>query len=859
MKRVFETLLPLIRLVVRRPAWVLVLAVALSVAAALCARNLRVDPDFANLIPVDYPSVQALERIRATVGGGETSVDLAIESPSFEANLAFAEALLPRAMQLSEERSSEPYFVRAELRRETEFLESNGLYFATNAELDRLEEYLEDQILDAKLKANPLYFELDDEEDGGEPDIGEEIRASVDRIVGSEYHVSPDSTVLVMRLFASGSSTDIAYIERLYRDLAELVEAVGPTAFHPELETTLAGRLWRQRVEVRAITDDVLGSLGLGVLFVLLTVVGYFLVKTYRVRIGRQLDIRALLVELVRAPVTTLVIGLPLAMSLVWTAAAAYLLFGTLNLLSSTLGLVLFGLGIDYGIHFYARYIEERRRGSTVHVAAIRTFESTGQAIAVGALTTAAPLYILMIADFRGFSEFGVIAGTGVLLALLATLVVTPALLAFSERYGLLRLGDRASGATARKARVPGAKGVLVGSFVALGLALVMIPRLEFEYRFDRLEPTYPEWTRLSAKVQQAFSTDGRRNPAYIVVDDPSEVPAVVAALRQKIAEDTVLHIVDADSFVTTIRSVESLQERFPMTVSAQQAKLHRIAVIRDSLLADPFVQGSASYDVDRLTKAAQTRAPIAVEDIPDFLKKQFITKTGELGSFITIFPAVGLSDGRKSIAFAEDVGAVITEDGSTYYAGSPSIVAADMLRLMRREAPYMATAAYIAVIALLWWSFGRINLAMMALMPLMIGLVCMIPLMELFGLRLNFYNLSVLPAIIGIGNDAGAHMVHRFREKGMTSIGEVLRTTGEHVTVGALTTMVGFGGLLLSFHPGLNTMGLLAVIGISTTLAAAVGFLPALIQVVEDKVLSSRKGSIMRWWGNGQAGAHRK
>jgi predicted RND superfamily exporter protein len=53
---------------------------------------------------------------------------------------------------------------------------------------------------------------------------------------------------------------------------------------------------------------------------------------------------------------------------------------------------------------------------------------------------------------------------------------------------------------------------------------------------------------------------------------------------------------------------------------------------------------------------------------------------------------------------------------------------------------------------------------------------------------------------------------------------------------MGTLTTMVGFGGLLLSFHPGLNSMGTLAVLGLGTTLLAATVFLPALLQWLEDR-----------------------
>jgi predicted RND superfamily exporter protein len=93
-----------------------------------------------------------------------------------------------------------------------------------------------------------------------------------------------------------------------------------------------------------------------------------------------------------------------------------------------------------------------------------------------------------------------------------------------------------------------------------------------------------------------------------------------------------------------------------------------------------------------------------------------------------------------------------------------------------------------------------------------------------------------VLPTVLGIGDDSGIHIVHRYLEEGRGSIGRVLRSTGEHVTVSAVTTMIGFGGWLLSMHPGLRSIGELAVVGIGLTLVAALVLLPALLQWLETR-----------------------
>jgi predicted RND superfamily exporter protein len=284
------------------------------------------------------------------------------------------------------------------------------------------------------------------------------------------------------------------------------------------------------------------------------------------------------------------------------------------------------------------------------------------------------------------------------------------------------------------------------------------------------------------------------------------------------------------DTLSPTIDRVETLQDRFPLTPSAQQRKLARIAEIR-GLLEDPLVQAEAGDDILQLQRAAQTRDPLTIEEVPESIRNQFTSKTGEVGGFVMIYPAVGLSDGRNSMAFSEDVGTIVTSSGEIYHAASTSLVAADMLRLMLMEAPYMVTVTFLIVVLLMFVNFRSIRWAALATVPLIVGVLWMLLIMELLDLSLNFYNLVVLPAVLGIGNDAGVHLVHRYREEGTGSILHVLRFTGEHITMASITTMIGFGGLLLSFHPGLKSIGELAVVGIGMTLLASLLFLPALLQ----------------------------
>ena len=813
------------RWVVRHPYVVVALALALAALGVSQALRLRIDTNIATLLPPEYSSVRALTKLQEAVGA-ETTVDVAITSPDFQDNLGFANDFVPAMMALRGP-AGDPYFTRADLRRDVRFVTQNALYFATFEELDRLEAFLRGTASRVRSTTDPLRMDLfmggADSLDRQREREQDQLRADLAQLALTEYVISPDSTTLVVKFYPTGSKTDIGFVQQLYADVDGLVVRMQPGRYNPEMVVTPAGQILKQSVEVQSITSDVRNSFGGGVLAVVLAVVLYFLYKSVQARTGGRFVWRVVVTELFRTPVTALLLTLPLLISLAWTAGLAGAVFGTLNLMTSTLGLVLFGLGIDYGIHFYARYSEERGAGQDVGAAIEETFVSTGQGIAVSAFTTASALFVLQIADFRGFSEFGLIGGMGILFALVSMLLVLPALLSIAERVGALDLRFRGeASAYEPDTRFPFSRTIVLVCVGVTAVCALATSEVRFEYNFSNLEPEYPDYSRRAKALEPALGQSERRNPAYILLNSPEDVRSVSAALKNLAGQDSL------------ILAVESLQERFPTDPQTARQKLTRLAEIR-RVLEDPFLAADTTGQIERLRQAASATKPIPLDSVPAFVTRPFMTRDGKVGDFVIVFPRGSLSDGRRSIRFAELIGQVTTPDGGEFFAASTQLVAADMLKLMQDESPLMVGVTFVLVFVLVFVSFRSLRWTLVALIPLAVGLLWMLGAMVLFGVELTFYNLVVLPTVLGIGNDGGVHLTHRYREEGRGSIRRVLRSTGEHVTMGALTNLIGFGGLLLSTHPGLRSIGVLAVVGIGATLVATLVFYPALLQVVED------------------------
>ena len=121
----------------------------------------------------------------------------------------------------------------------------------------------------------------------------------------------------------------------------------------------------------------------------------------------------------------------------------------------------------------------------------------------------------------------------------------------------------------------------------------------------------------------------------------------------------------------------------------------------------------------------------------------------------------------------------------------------------------------------------------LLSLWPLFTGLLGMSLILAWFDIRLTFYNLIVLPALLGICIDAGVHIIHRYRENPDMGVGGVQLELGPSIAIASLTTVISFATTILAGHAGMKSIGNLAVVGLISGLIAALFFLPALMEVM--------------------------
>ena len=150
---------------------------------------------------------------------------------------------------------------------------------------------------------------------------------------------------------------------------------------------------------------------------------------------------------------------------------------------------------------------------------------------------------------------------------------------------------------------------------------------------------------------------------------------------------------------------------------------------------------------------------------------------------------------------------------------------------------PYLLVGVYLAMVGFIATVFDFRNLrdTLIALIPPIGGGLMLLGLMALLHVDFNPINLIVLPLVLGIGVDDGVHLVHDYRRQLAAGATEYTPSgdTVNGVLLTSLTSIVGFGSLMVSAHQGLKSVGVVLALGVACCMAVALILVPALLVLV--------------------------
>jgi len=563
----------------------------------------------------------------------------------------------------------------------------------------------------------------------------------------------------------------------------------------------------------------------------------------------------------VRHPLMT-VAALLLAMA--WSFGYITIAVGHLNILSIAFGVVLIGLGIDFGVHYVARYLQLHGSIRSSEACLVQTAQGVGPGILTGAVTTSIAFFAAAFTDFTGVAELGVIAGGGILLCLLAALTVLPAMIHLSDQgrsHRMLPVPLDICGWLSPLFRRP---AVLLGATLAGTLAVsVGMGSLWYDHNLLNLQPEGLESVELEKKLLNesdesvwfalsiAESPDDLRDrkkkferlPSVERVRSIAEFFPIDNQRKRPIIED--LHarlaaLPESPATVPVDRAVELglILGRAQALLAAgeQTTQVRRIGwqleQVRRALRVMPearrfewlanYQQRIAGDLLNRLhtLRAMSNPEPPKLADLPEGLVTRFVSKNHRY--LLKIYAKGDIWD---MDAMEKFVGEVRSVDPKA--TGNP-LQTYEASRQMKRSYEQAAWYALAAILIVLYVDFRSLRHTLLAMTPVGLGMLQLFGLLGLLNIPLNPANMIVLPLILGIGIDDGVHVVHDFRrQKGRYRMSS---STASAVLITSLTTMVGFGSLMIASHRGLQSLGRVLTLGVSCCLFTSLVMLPAML-----------------------------
>ena len=838
-------------------------ALVLTAAAAYVSTGLTINTNTDDFLSPQLPFRQADLRYRRVFPREELAA-VVIDATTADAAGAAAGALAERL------RARRTLFERIELPGDLPFFERNALLFLPPDRLESLATRLTD--------AEPLLSIL-----GGDPNLRGLARLTSLAEQSAANGMVPDEFAVMLAQFAATTEAraggtpatldwktvlpfgtgderkrrivlakpviNDATIERATPALNALREDMATVvAAQPGVTMRLTGDPALHQQELNDAFSGALYASGLSFVLVALSLV-------LGIRSGR----------LIAALLITLVIGT------VWTTGLAAVVVGQLNLISVAFTVLFFGLGVDFGTHLGLRHLEEVGKGASFGEALDRSMHGEGPGIVLSALCAAIGFLSFAPTSYTGLGEFGIISAWGMVVAVVVTVTVLPALMAIMPprrptgagvSIGLGGFIKRRAGAILLVALVLTAGAAFLAPQARLDVNPLNLQNPASEpvrtfrdlagdpetspYALNVLAPNLETAQALTARLKRVEGVFDARTAASFVPGDQDakrriieEVaarlgPALVPPNGEAALDDATL----SAAFADLRRTSAALASAAP-TGSDIARQAGRFAAALDAFAAKRGVEPASLRELDGalasgilplladLRQRLQVPGPVSLGDLPPELRRDWLSPDGR--ARVQVLPATDIGSPEALEAFAGRVLAVAPEA-----TGTPVIVTEAGRAIL---GAFMQAIVYTAIAIALVIAFlrRRVSDVVLVLAPLALASLWTVAAAAFFDLPFNFANVIVIPLLIGLGVASSVHIVVRARETGGEhgggGSGEVLDTsTPLAVLVAQLNTVAAFATLTVSEHLGLYSMGLLLGLAILFVLIASLVVLPALM-----------------------------
>jgi uncharacterized protein len=540
------------------------------------------------------------------------------------------------------------------------------------------------------------------------------------------------------------------------------------------------------------------------------------------------------------------------------TAAVGLFIVGALNPISVAFVVLFVGLGADFAIQFSVRYRTERHLDDRLRPSLVSAGSTIGPPLTLAAAAAAAGFLSFLPTSYRGVAELGLIAGSGMVVAYVASVTLLPALLRLfappTEPWPMGYAGLAPVDHFLQRHRF----AVVAVTSIVLVAGLPLLPHLQFDFSPTSLQDQNSDAVKTLKLLRQDPRLDINTAEVLVPASDVDAVSKKLVALPEVSGTKSLQSFVpgDQDRKLALIQTAASsldpaLQvEKRPVPSDAED-----IAALNDAVgklrkaagesegpgakaaqrLADDLTKLAGAEPALRekvaatfvwplkqdLGQLSQSLHPVRIDssNLPGDIRREWVSSDGRRRVEVE-----ARGDTRNSDILRAFASAVVAAEPN---ATGQAIETYEWARTIIVAFLQAGAWALCSITILLWIVLRRFGDVLLALIPLLAAAVLTLEVCALTGFALNYANIIALPVLLGVGVAFKIYYVMAWR-RGESNFLQSSLTRA--VFFSALMTATAFGSLWLSRYVGMSSMGKLLALSLACTLASAALFQPALM-----------------------------
>ena len=510
-------------------------------------------------------------------------------------------------------------------------------------------------------------------------------------------------------------------------------------------------------------------------------------------------------------------------------------LFSTIGLMAATgvpiklptqiLPSFLLAVCVGASVHILSIFYHRLRSGGDKEEAIAYALGHSGLAVVMTSFTTAAGLMSFITAEVAPVADVGLFAGIGVLIGLVYTIVLLPALLALVP-LKRANLRDSAAKAPYMDRFLAGISnfstehpyGILVVSAIIVCLSIASAARIHLSHDLLSWFPKNSPIRMATEKIDQelrgsitfeVIADTGKENGLY----DPDILNRLekTAAYVEPLEIDTVF-VGKTISLTTILKEINhALNENRPTFYAIPQDR---------SLVAQEFLlfENSGSDDLEDMVDSQFSKARFTIKvPFKDAIKYKKLDKA-------------------------------VTDHFKKNFSDTKITITGIVMILFKTVSNTMSSMRKSYIIALFVITFlmivliGRVRIGLLSMIPNLAPILLTMGIMGAIPIRMNIFTMLVGSISIGLAVDDTIHFMHNFRRyydrsgDPKAAVHETLQTTGRAMLVTSIVLSLGFFIFTFATMKNLFDFGILTAFTIVMALVADYFLAPALMVIVNPK-----------------------